>query len=82
MAEESSPRATGCRAMRRAWAGMEEDQRDFLRERIRDYPHLYPCPKMGFNWRYKRDCEACAEAEYKPGKSSSETSTFGKDGEA
>ena len=55
-------KARGCSLIRQAISGLSGEQIEKLKQQMRDYPHLYPCPLAGMNWGYKVDCDYCDKA--------------------
>lgn len=55
-------KASGCSLIRSALNLLSEQQITKIKQQMRDYPHLYPCPLAGMNWAYKRDCDFCDKA--------------------
>lgn len=55
-------KARGCSLIRSALNELSVEQIEKLKQQMRDYPHLYPCPLAGMNWGYKTDCDFCDNA--------------------
>ena len=55
-------KVVGCGKIMPYHAGLDTEWRAQIIQRIRDYPHLYPCPKAGGSWVYKKSCNQCRDA--------------------
>lgn len=55
-------KVVGCGKIKPYLAGMDEEWRAQIIQRMRDYPHLYPCPKQDGGWIYKKSCQKCRDA--------------------
>ena len=55
-------KVVGCARIKAFMQAQTPEQREWYLERIKSYPHLYPCPKAGGNWGYKEDCRRCSDA--------------------
>ena len=65
MAKQQQPlpgKVVGCGRMRDFMRDKTPEQRAWYVEKIKEYPHLYPCPKCGGNWGYKAECAMCRDA--------------------
>lgn len=55
-------KARGCSLIRSELNKLSEEQITKIKQQMRDYPHLYPCPLAGMQWGYKQECDFCDKA--------------------
>ncbi len=53
---------TGCRRGRELWPRLTRAQKDMILGRMKEYPHLWPCARRGWNWINRLDCASCPDA--------------------
>ena len=57
-------KVVGCTLMREYAARLDEDEREFMTQRILEFRHLYPCPKYNGGWISKEKyCSRCKFAK-------------------